>query len=346
MRNSKPLIYTSTRGMSRQDWLRFRDNGIGASEIGVILGLSQYKSNVELYYEKLSPRLQETPENMPMFMGTELEAFVADKWQYWGGSEASMIENYRAGNKLRKMQRVNAYIQNPDYPQLFVSLDRKILRHPDGKGVLKGNGALEVKTISGYEAEKWEGGVPPSHVVQVQTQLMVTRWKYGELAVLKDGRMFDVYPFEYHAGVCREINKQSKEFWGRVLQGRKLLTQQYEAKVNFNTRKVLELEAELQRLEPNADGSDGLAKFLKDKYQNAEPKSERSGTDEELLLAQEHAQLKEKEKKVAAGVQLAENSLKVKMKEIERLTFGEAGSVYWKNDVNGARRFVNKLKPG
>ena len=105
-------------------------------------------------------------------------------------------------------------------------------------GVERGNGCLEIKTISGYEADKWEAGIPPSHVVQVQTQLMVTGWKYGELAVLKDGRFFDVFPFDKHAGVCREIANQTKSFWLRVESARKCLTQKFEAVRNFNTKKV------------------------------------------------------------------------------------------------------------
>ena len=337
------LIYTSTAGMTSEQWLGFRKRGIGASEVGAIMGLSQYKSNVELFYDKIGQGLGFNVENIAMFFGTELESFIANLWQYWNGSEAGFIENFRTGNKVRKMQRVNAYIQNPKYPHLFVSLDRRINQHVDAYGVERGNGCLEIKTISGYESDKWESGIPPSHVVQVQTQCLVTGWKYGELAVLKDGRFFDVYPFEKHAGVCREIAKQTKEFWQRVEKARICMTQKFEAERNFNMKKVKEVEAELMRLEPNPDGSDGLAKFLKEKYRVAEPTSERIGTLEELEIAQKHANFKAKQKKIGESIQLLENSLKTKMQHIERITFGESGSVIWKNDANGVRRFQNKI---
>lgn len=339
------LLYTSTQGMTKDVWLQFRKRGIGASEVGAVLGLSQYKSNVELYYDKIGEGLRFNVENIAMFCGTELESFVADMWQYWGGTEASMIENFRAGNKIRRMQRVNAYIQNPKYPHLFVSLDRKINKHTDESGKERGNGALEIKTISGYEADKWEAGIPPSHVVQVQTQLLVTGWQYGELAVLRDGRFFEVYPFERHAGVCKHIVKKTNEFWQRVEAARKFMTQKFEAELNFNTRKVREIEGELQRLEPDADASDGLATFLKEKFRNAEPLSERQGTDEELLMARQHAIFKAKRKDIEEKIQLSENTLKKQMKTLECLTFGEAGRVYWKNDARGTRCFVNKVSP-
>ena len=122
-----------------------------------------------------------------------------------------------------------------------------------------------------------------------------------------------------------------------------LLTQRYEYQKNFNTRKVREVEAELQRLEPSPDASDGLANFLKEKYRNADATSERLGTLEELAIAQEHAKYKEQQKKLNEKLQFCENSLKTSMKHIERLTFPQEGFVSWKNDASGSRRFVNKI---
>ena len=123
----------------------------------------------------------------------------------------------------------------------------------------------------------------------------------------------------------------------------KCLTQKFEAERNFNTKKVKEIEAELMRLEPEPDASDGLAMFLKEKYRNAEPQSERMGTLEELEIARKHANFKAKQKKIGESIQLLENTLKTKMQHIERITFGEDGSVIWKNDANGVRRFQNKI---
>lgn len=343
MQQSK-LIYTSTEGMSNEDWLRFRKRGIGASEVGAIMGLSQYKSNVELFYEKIGQGLGYSVENIRMYFGKEYENPIARMWEYWGGSEASLIENTRLNRKVRRMQKVKAYIQNTKYPHLFVSLDRRINKHIDFEtGKERGNGALEIKTLSKYEADKWESGIPPSHVVQVQTQLIVTGWEYGELAVQTDFGSFMVYPFEKHKGVCKEIVKQTTEFWQRVERARILLTQQYEYQKNFNTRKVREVEAELQRLEPSPDASDGLASFLKEKYRNADVTSERMGTLEELAIAQEHAKQKEQLKKINEKVQFCENSLKASMRNIEKIVFPQEGFVSWKNDTNGSRRFVNKV---
>lgn len=338
------LIYFSTKNMSEDDWLRFRKRGIGASEFGAVMGLSPYKSNVELFYEKVGQGLNYSIESMAMFMGTEMEDFVARMWEYWGGDEASLIRNRRMKTKVRKMSNVNAYMQNVKMPHLFISLDRRIHKHFDEETKQdKGHGCLEIKTISGFESDKWESGIPPTHIAQIQGQLLVTGWKYGELAVLKDGRKFDVYPFERHNGMCNAILKQTKDFWKRVETARKLLTQQYEAERNFNTRKVRQIEAELQRIEPSPDASDGLANFLKEKYRNPEPQSERPGTLIELETAKKHLKLKDQQKKTNEQIQLCENTLKSSMRDIEKITWPGEGFVSWKSDINENRRFVNKI---
>ena len=49
------------------------------------------------------------------------------------------------------------------------------------------------------------------------------------------------------------------------------------------------------------------------------------------------------QKKIGESIQLFENTLKTKMRDIERITFGNEGAVIWKNDSNGNRRFTNKV---
>jgi len=334
------LIYTSTDGMTNDDWLRFRKQGIGASEVGYILGLSPYKSKLELFYEKISPNIFHDVESIPAFMGKFMEEHIATMWQYWkeGGTQMDMQDNYRLKNKVRTMQRVNAYIQNPKYPHLFVSLDRRINKH-NGKQ----NGCLEIKTIAEYEARKWEGGIPAYHVAQIHTQMMVTGWNYGEIAAFKDGRYLEVYPFKPHAGFRKEIVKQTTDFWARVASARILMTQKFEFEKNFNMKKVQEIEAALMRLEPDPDGSEALANFLKEKYLNPEPVSERQGTLHEFEEAKRHLILKSKNKELKERLTLSENTLKNSMKNVECLTFGEGGRLYWKKDASGSRRFINKI---
>ena len=70
------LVPTGTE----QEWLEARRQGISASEIAVVLGLSPYGSPFELYYRKRG-ELPDQPDNDAMMIGRAMENFVADQFQ-------------------------------------------------------------------------------------------------------------------------------------------------------------------------------------------------------------------------------------------------------------------------
>lgn len=333
------LKLVSTANMSNEDWLRYRKRGIGASEVGTIMGLNPYKASIQLFYEKLGEELDYNLENMAMFMGKEMEPMLAKLWQHWDGTVEGMIKNYRAGIIVRKCQRVNAYVHNPAYPWLFVSLDRKANRTSDSD-----EGAVELKTVEAWEAEKWENEIPPSHVVQVQTQLLVCEFTWGELATMKNGRHFDVLPFEAHQGIQESIVQVTGAFWQKVEEGRKIMTQMFEAQRNFNQSEVDNLNAELVKLEPEPDGSVAYNAYLKEKYKIALP-GERIGTAEQLQLAIRQRNIKQEIKEKEEEARLYSQQLQnIFRDDFDVLDFGPNGYVSWKANKNGVRSLLNKTK--
>lgn len=333
------LEFISTVGMSYQDWLSYRTTGIGASEVACVMGLDQYKSPAELFNEKIGMEVRPTIENMAMFNGKHLEDYVADLWQYWEGDEASIIYNKNAGRKIRRMQKVNAYVRNPKYPWLFVSLDRKINKHGS-----KGEGALELKTIGGYEVKKWEGGIKPAHIIQVQTQAGVCEFGYGELATFVDGRKFDVFPFDFLPHIFDAILETTEDFWKRVVKGRGLAGQMYEAKANFDMRSAEQIQVEINNLEPPASSGDNYSQFLAAKYKNENPGFVMDGTDDLLLMAQQHRLFQEKIDTYQEKKQGVENQLKNIMKDAVEINFRSAGKITWKSNIKGSRVFKNLIK--
>lgn len=335
--NSK-LDIIPTGEMSQTDWLAYRKSGIGASEVGTIMGLNPYKSSIELFYEKIGDELYST-ENIAQFLGKENEPLIAKMWEHWDGTEDGMLQNFRNGTRIRRCRRINAYVRNPEYPWLFVSLDRVINRTEKSA-----EGALELKMINGYEVDKWEGGIPPSHVVQVQTQLLVCKFTFGELATLQDNRRFTVLPFEIHEEICQGIIDRTREFWEKVMKAREILTQQFEHRRNFNYQVAEEMEGRLHDLEPAPDGTQAYSDFLKKKFKIAEP-GERMGTLEELAVARELKRIKEGIKTLEEQSREKEDILRLSMRQdFDKLDFGQDGYVSWKADVKGTRRLLNKVK--
>lgn len=333
------LILIPTAEMSRENWLTYRHEGIGASEVGTILGLDDYMSSLELYYYKIGAVARFDTETIFQFMGRYHEETIADLWQYWDGDEESVIRNYKDTKIVRKCQRVNAFVKNPDYPWLYVSLDRKI-----NKTDSAGEGTLELKTISGYEADKWEAGLPPKYVIQVNVQMLVCEFTFGEMAILQDGRRLFVLPFESNQNIKNHIIQKTKTFWDRVIEGRKLVNEMFFCMQEFNQRRVDELTSEIDRLAPEPDGTLVYADYLKKKF-NRPNSAERKGTKEELDIATAAAGASIMIKQWEESKILSESYLKKIMgDEVQVLNFEGAGKVYWSKTANGNRIFRNKIK--
>jgi predicted phage-related endonuclease len=336
------LQLVPTKDMTREAWLAYRHTGLGASEVGACLGLDDYLSSLELYYYKIgdAPRLD--TESMAAFMGRYLEDNIAEMWQYWDPTapnpELVMIDNFRAGTIVRKCRRINAFVRNPKYPWLYVSLDRIINKH----GAID-EGTLELKTLGGWESDKWVGGLPPKFITQVNTQMAVCEFVYGEMAVLQDGRRFDVMPFELNANIVEAVVTRTKEFWDRVLAGRKLVNEKYLPEHRYNQRRLDDLQYEIDRLAPEPDGSLAYDDYLKERFKNPTTSSRR-GTEVERRLAMNHVFKKKLVDEAAEELRQIEGELKVAMADAQALDFGADGKVYWTKTVQGNRIFRNKIR--
>lgn len=322
--------------MSNADWLQHRQRGVGASEIGSLMGLSPYSSSTELFYQKVGLIPNDSIENEAMFWGKALEEVVAQKWMYWGGDANSMIDNHESKRVIRRCHRISAYINNPAYPQLFVSLDRKIVGKDNGS---RGEGCLEIKTISGFSANQWEGGIPIYHIVQLQCQLLVTDLHYGELAILKDGRYMDVIPFERNEEICKNIITLSTDFWyNRVLPSRELLLKEG-AELSNDEKMTL-----VQAYEPEPDGSDAYAQFLSARYLIGKEAKAMDGDIQLLQWAEAYTHAHQVAKDNEEQKQYYANLIKARMKDAAVIDFGSRGKVTWKNTAKGNRTFSVKIK--
>ena len=183
----------STLEMTQEQWLGARKQSIGASEIGVLMGLSEYKTPLELWQEKVADEIVVTPENDAMHFGKVLEQTVADEYARRNG---------------RKVVRDNKIRIHPRIPQMTCSLDRIIL--PEGN---EGRGVLECKTVSGFAFNKWDDDIPLQYYAQIQQQLAITGYTWGVLALLVDGRSYRDFNVERDEKFIGTIEKLIPEWW-------------------------------------------------------------------------------------------------------------------------------------
>lgn len=155
-------ILTSTRGMTRADWLQWRRHGIGGSDAAAIVGLSPYSSPYTVYCDKVGLTADDKDTEAAR-LGRDLEGYVVQRWQE------------RTGKRAR---RCNYMLQNQILSWMIADVDRLVIGEDAG---------LECKTTSAYNKTDFAGGdIPPYYYVQCQHYMAVTelpRWYLGVLVL-------------------------------------------------------------------------------------------------------------------------------------------------------------------
>jgi putative phage-type endonuclease len=198
MKRSTAVRLVSTKNMSREEWLSVRGGGIGSSDAAVAVGISTYKSPLELWLEKTNRQpAPDLSDNDAVFWGTTLEHIIAN------------VYAERTGAKVRKL---NSVLQHPEYLFMLANLDRVVLHPTDG------NGILEVKTAGVNSAKFWEEGVPDSYQCQVLHQLAVTGKEWCDVAVLIGGQDFRIYRVIRDDAKIADLILREEKFWQCVVQ--------------------------------------------------------------------------------------------------------------------------------
>lgn len=169
---------------------------IGGSDLPVIMGLSPYKSALQLFLEKTGK--METPDisqNEAIVFGNKLEGVIAD------------VFCERTGKKVR---RVNSAIVNPEYPWLTAHIDRDVV----GEEAL-----LECKNSYAYNpafGSDYADDIPDGYLIQVQSYLLATGYPLGYLAVALGGNRLKIYNVEKNDRLIKKIVTAGEDWMRRL----------------------------------------------------------------------------------------------------------------------------------
>lgn len=186
--------------MERSEWLLARTQGVGSSDSPVVMGLSPWKIPLQVYLEKVGELI---PEKMSQAQraGLLLEDVVAKMYEE------------ETGNLTHKPEKVISVSET--HPWLIASLDR-IAITKDSRARI-----LELKTSrsdDGWGAPGSED-IPPCYYCQVQHQMLVTGYKWADVAVLIAGQDLKVYSIQSNADYQEKMLDIISKFW-RMVQDR------------------------------------------------------------------------------------------------------------------------------
>jgi putative phage-type endonuclease len=213
-----------TRSKARENWLRKRKNGIGASESSAVIGVNPWRSPLDVWAEKRG-LTEPQAESEAMEAGNYLEPTVA-RWF----SERTGIR-YTNPGKWRMWW-------HPRRLPMFATPDR-IIPAMEGK---KGPGCLQIKTTGAHKAEEWDDGVPLLVQVQEQHEMACTGYEWAIVAVLIGGNKLRWAEVERDGPFIKDLEKRVVDFWKKVESGD-------EPAVGANDKEVL------SKLYPESNGS-------------------------------------------------------------------------------------------
>ena len=183
---------------SDADWREQRTKGIGGSDVASIMGLSPWRTPLELWLEKTG---RDEPEDISG------KPFV----RFGNLMEPEVGRVYKQEHPDRIVRRVNAICRSIARPWAQASLDYEVR---DGEW-----GVLEIKTAR--SAQDWQDRVPPYYLTQVTHYLSVTGRPFADVCVFfRDTCEFRTFRVDRDEDDVRAVDAAVDDFWcNYVLEG-------------------------------------------------------------------------------------------------------------------------------
>lgn len=179
----------------REQWLAERRRGVGASEVGILFGVSPYGSLLSLWAEKTGRETAErtAQAQMAMRVGHELEGLVC---------------KLAAEELGYPITRHSESLEMPGHPLVRAT--------PDGFVEAETRGAFDAKVVGQHNMGEWlDGLVPLDYQIQLQTQMLVTGCKWAVIAGLLLGakRQLVCQRIEFDPELGQLIVDRVEWFW-------------------------------------------------------------------------------------------------------------------------------------
>lgn len=189
-------VMVSTRNLTKNEWLEFRKNGIGGSDVAVICGISKYKSPLKLWMEKIG----------------QIEPEEAGEAAYWGNVMEPIIRKEFTKRTGLKVDVINSILRHREHEFMIANIDGYVIDVDKNKCI------FEAKTASAYMAEKWEDDkIPDGYMLQIQHYMAVTGFGNAYIAALIGGNRFVYKKIARDDELIDLIVQLEYDFWECVI---------------------------------------------------------------------------------------------------------------------------------
>lgn len=186
------LRLVNTEDLIHDEWLEYRKQGIGGSDVAAIVGLSRFKSAYSVYLDKIGelPPLEDNPK---MKAGRVLEPVIAE----WFTEETGI-----------RTQEQKFIFQHPEHKFMLANIDRWV----PGE-----NAGLEIKNTSEYCRDDWFEGnteiIPTEYQLQANHYMAVLNAEKWYVAVLIGGWDFQWRIIERDEQLIKNLITIEQNFW-------------------------------------------------------------------------------------------------------------------------------------
>lgn len=191
--------------LNNQDFALLRAKSLGGSDVGAVLGLSKYRSAVDVWMEKTGKAVA-VRDSLPLRFGQFAESFVATEYALATGLSLVTHDDAVVHPKYSFMLgHIDRFVLSSDLP--LIGSDRQI----------NASRILECKTANPFAQSEWgEAGsdqVPLSYLVQCVWYMMLTNIDRTDLAVLFGNADFRIYEISRDLELEQMVIERAKSFW-------------------------------------------------------------------------------------------------------------------------------------
>lgn len=200
-------MFTRISAKSHDEWLKNRTVGIGGSDSSAILGISPFKSNIDLWLEK-------TGQKVPRDISDD------EKVKYGHDAEDSIRNLFMLDHPEYELFH-NEYmiLRSNKHPFLQASLDGELTDTNTGE-----HGILEIKTteiMNKQMLDEWKNGIPNHYYTQCLHYLIVTGyefvWLRAKLKFVWDSNYQEIRDYYFtRAEVIEDMKylfEKEEKFW-------------------------------------------------------------------------------------------------------------------------------------